>query len=116
MSWYVYLKGAEDECVAVDSFDEGGTRPIGGSTEACLNITYNYSWFYYHFLDKKDGLEWLDGKKAQRALPRLRKACTALPNKPWQDYWAPTPGNAGHAMAILLKWAESHPRARFQVN
>ena len=29
------------------------------------------------------------------------------------DYWAPTPGNAGYALNILLDWARQYPEATF---
>ena len=30
------------------------------------------------------------------------------------DYWAATPGNAGKALNILLKWAKQFPDATFK--
>lgn len=53
---------------------EGGTQPVCGWTETHINITWNYSWFYYHFLDHENGIRWLYGRKASDCLPRL-KAC-----------------------------------------
>ena len=32
------------------------------------------------------------------------------------DYWKPTPGNAGHALNILLTWAVDNPDAIFRVS
>ena len=97
MSWWVYLqdRGApsicdygearEDACptpcyrpVEVERFQDGGTQPVGGTTEAEINITYNYSRFYYEFLDRDAGLMWLDGKTAGEAFPRLVNAVSQL--------------------------------------
>lgn len=36
-----------------------------GKEYSSVNITYNYSWFYYHFLDKEKGIQWLYGKKGK---------------------------------------------------
>ena len=30
------------------------------------------------------------------------------------DYWKATPGNAGHALNILLYWAKMHPNYVFE--
>ena len=56
MSYDVELKDKNGNLVRVDRHAEGGTYMIGGSTEGHLNITYNYSWFYHHFLDEEKGL------------------------------------------------------------
>ena len=129
MSFDVELIGEEGLC-QIESHEEGGTYAAGGTPDAHLNITYNYSCFYYWFLDKELGLKWLNGKKAKICIKRLEKAVNTLKDKPYFsdrnnaygkivsviDYWAPTPGNAGHALNILLKWAKQHPQARFEVS
>ena len=113
----------------VASHSEGGTYVAGGSGEAELNITYNYSWFYYMLLDKKEGLRWLNGKTATDTIERLEKAVDKLGIVKYEatrkvngrhiletDYWAPTPGNAGYALNILLGWAKKHPAAVWEVD
>ena len=114
MSWDVYLK-KDDKVVKVDSHEEGGTYAMGGTTNAELNITYNYSWFYYQLLDKGKGLKWIDGKVAKDTIDQLQKAVTALGIRQNKDYWADTPGNAGYALMVLLCWAKANPEAIFQV-
>lgn len=128
----LYKDKAGEEPVTVTLFEEGGTRPLGGTNEAELNITYNYAFFYYHFLDDKDGIRWLYGKKAKDCIERLEKAVEILGTRQyvrhlrgWSferkdnsdyeelDYWCPTPGNAGHALNILLTWAKDNPEAYF---
>ena len=111
MSYDIDLRNIDGEIVEVDNHEEGGTYAIGGVTQGSLNITYNYSKFFYDHLDKKEGIRWLYGKKARYTKERLRKAIDILGTKQYRDYWAPTPGNAGHALSVLLKWAEQHPIA-----
>jgi len=94
---------------------EGGTIAIGGDNCASMNVTYNYGFFYYHFLDKDLGIRWLYGKKAKDTVERLEAAIKILGTKKYEkDYWAPTPGNAGHALNVLLGWAKQHPEAIWQ--
>lgn len=159
------------------SHSEGGTYVMGGTNEASLNITYNYSKFYYETLDNEDGLRWLHGKLAGETVDKLFHAVKVLsvdrftgehlvinadltwgqlsgnkpsiqqqefinrylPNFPDQDdvellsksvkelgkslkvlyntggYWKATPGNAGHALNILLNWAIQCPNGKWQV-
>ena len=86
----------------VDRFEEGGTYVLGGATEAQLNITWNYAFFYYHFLDKEGGIRWLYGKTGAETVGRLEKAVEILGTRQYKDYWADTPGNAGYALSVLL--------------
>jgi len=103
----------DTEAVEVEHFTEGGTRPINGTTLAELNITYNYSKFYYLHIDKELGIRWLYGRKAKTCTDRLKFAVTALGTSRDQDYWKPTAGNAGHALSILLEWSKNNPEAYF---
>lgn len=101
----------DGKVVEVAPHEEGGTFAIGGLPEASLNITYNYSWFFHKCLDEEKGLRWLYGQRAGDTIERLVKAVEELGTQQYKDYWAPTPGNAGHALSILLKWAREHPEA-----
>ena len=116
MSWWVSLKDENGEIEFVESYTEGGTYAVGGSNEADLNITYNYSPFYYKHLNEDDGLRWLDGKLANETLNALDHAVEKLGIEKDADYWAATSGNAGYALSILLSWAKQHPESRWQVN
>lgn len=118
MSFWVYLEeDTEDgQPVEVPNFEEGGTYAMGGSGDAALNVTYNYSPYYYKSLDKDEGLRWLNGKLASEALPRLAVAANALGVKRDKDYWQSTAGNAGFALAILAGWAAMNQKARFRVS
>lgn len=101
--------------VCVDHFTEGGIHPIGGSAAAELNITYNYSPLY-HEVFGKDGLRWLDGKTASHSEETLELGVLVLGSVTYTDYWAPTKGNAGYALGILLKWAQKNPDAVWSVS
>jgi hypothetical protein len=86
-----------------------------GNDKAELNITFNYCRFYYKWLDKEKGIYWLDGKKAKETIERLETAVVLLGTERDDDYWKPTPGNAGYALSILLEWAKKHPDAVWDV-
>ena len=112
MSYDVYLK-KDGKSVEVERHEEGGTYAIGGITKAELNITYNYSRIYSlvgFFLRE------LDGKFAKDVISELEILVRLLGTNLHEDYWAPTPGNAGHALSILLKWAKANPDAVFEVS
>lgn len=83
-----------------------------------MTLTFNYSWFYYQFIDEDDGLRWLDGKIAAQTRSRLEEAIEELGTDEWErgeGYWAPTPGNAGSALQTLLQWANRHPEATWEI-
>jgi len=93
--------------------EEGGTYAVG-NTKTTLNITYNYSWYYYMFLDKENGIRWLHGKKGKNCINKLKKAIKPFKNeKPYGDYWAQTPGNCVKPLKILLNWCEKFPEGVF---
>jgi len=115
MSWNVSLLYSNEKYAQVDNHKEGGTYAMGGVTDADLNITYNYSWFYHQCLDKSKGIDWLDGKIAKETILHLTEAVKKLGTRQYKDYWADTPGNAGYALNILLGWAKQHPDAVFEV-
>lgn len=123
MSYSIYLKDKKtDNIVTVPEFCEGGTVMAEvvdgklvpkGRRDADIDITYNYSKFYCDTIDKKQGIRYLYGKTGSEDIPILEKAIAALGTVRDPDYWKPTPGNAGHALAILLMWARLHPDAVF---
>lgn len=118
MSYDISLHDDDGQILTVGRHEgEGGTYATGGSSEAELNITYNYGECYKLVFDDYGGLrDLLDGKRASDMLPILTRAVDRLGTRQYQDYWAPTPGNAGHALNILLGWAREHPRAIFRVS
>lgn len=117
MSWWVSLEDrtGEPRVVAVAPHREGGTYVLGGTAGASLNITYNYGVHYHRLLP--GGLEaYLNERQAADATEVLEQAVNALGTDRADDYWAPTPGNAGFALSILLSWAKQHPSAVFRVS
>ena len=116
MSWWVCLEDKGGQAVAVDLFEEGGTHVLGGSEEAELNVTYNYGGLFRAAFDGMGLKEALDGKQAFPMIALLVRGIEQLGDAPDGDYWAATPGNAGHALAILLRWAQHHRWAYFRVS
>ncbi len=88
---------------------------IGGTTDAWLNVTYNYSKHIWKYFPKK-GLKQLNGKKAQDIEETLRKAVKELGTERVDDYWEPSEGNVGYALSILLSWCAIHPEGIFEVS
>ncbi len=94
------------EYLEVEYFTEGGTYPLGGSTDADLNITYNYSPHYYRVLPNGEGLRGLNGLTVEEALPQLSEGVKALGTDEHPDYWKATEGNARRALVTLEKWCQ----------
>lgn len=116
MSWDVDLIDKDTkEVMQVEAHTEGGTYAIGGLPRASLNITYNYGEVYSLF--GFDVYSTLHDRSAADCIPKLEKLVEKLGTRKYEkDYWAPTPGNAGHALSILLKWAKQYPNAVFRVD
>jgi hypothetical protein len=112
VSYWVYLE-EDNTPVSVETFSEGGTLAIGGTVVAELNVTYNYAEVFGIF---KWSVRYLHEKKAADTLEILEYLASVLPNRPWQDYWAPTPGNAGAVVHRLLSWAKQNPYATWRVS
>jgi hypothetical protein len=92
---------------------DGGTYVEGGSNDASLNVTYNYSELFRIF--HPEGLWWLNGKTGDESILLLNKGIEALGIEQDPDYWKATPGNAGHVLNILLRWAKWFPNHVFHV-
>ena len=101
--------------VEVPRHEDGGTYALGGTTEADLNVTYNYSKHYYRVLGLPEGFRSLNNMTAAEALPYLEKGVAELGTERSSDYWEPTEGNAGYALSILLGWAKLYPKAVFHM-
>jgi len=92
---------------------EGGTYFIGGSNKAWLNITYNYSKFYYDLISEKMGIRWIYNKTGKECLPILEKAVAHLGTEQSNNYWETTPGNAGNALFGLIAFCKMCPDGIF---
>ena len=86
----------------------GGTYAVGGTTEAWLNITYNYGRFYYEVFGEK-GIRTIYGMTGAESIPVIKKAMDKLGDDVDPDYWKPTQGNAKRALAGLLALAQLRP-------
>lgn len=106
MSYSILLVNKEGNVVEVPSHEEGGTI-------AEFSVTYNYCEVYSLF-----GFSmWaLNGMPAGCAVAAFDPLVTRLGTKQYPDYWAPTPGNAGHTLKVLLDWCRLHPDAVIQVH
>ena len=92
----------------------GGTYAVGGTSEASLNVTYNYEEhffreFPYNFVSGLWGLRSLYGMTGAHSLPVLKAAIDQLGNDTDPDYWKPTEGNAKRALIQLQAMASMRP-------
>lgn len=88
---------------------KGGTYSVGGTQQAKLNITYNYTKHFYRvFLDvqfSELGIRSIYGLTGAESIPVLQMAIAKLNDDVDQDYWKPTEGNAKKALTQLLALA-----------
>ena len=87
----------------------GGTYAVGGTNEAHLNITYNYSKFFYDLIDKEKGIRYLYGKTGAEAIGILQEAISKLADDVDPDYWKATEGNAKSALLKLVALSQLRP-------
>lgn len=92
----------------------GGTYQVGGTTEAWLNITYNYSGILFKVIE--GGLRSLDNMAARKSIPILENAILQLGNDAHPDYWKPTEGNVKKALSGLLEFAKAFPDGIWDVH
>ena len=86
----------------------GGNYAVGGTSEAWLNITYNYGRFYYDVFGKK-GIRTIYGMTGAESIPVLKAAMDKLGDDVDPNYWEATEGNAKQALAGLLALAQMRP-------
>lgn len=108
----------------------GGTYALGGTSEAWLNVTYNYAIWYYRdgvFSETEDeskGIRTIYGLSGADSIPVLQKAIDALENctedisdeerekherQGATGYWMPTRENAIKPLYQLLAMAKMRP-------
>lgn len=108
----------------------GGNYCVGGTTEAWLNVTYNYSRWYYKDgvfpikSEGKDGIRTIYGMSGAESIPVLQNAINTLENmtedlteeeiQEYADgdaggYWTPTRENATKPLYQLLAMARMRP-------
>ena len=87
---------------------KGGTYAVGGTTEAWLNITYNYADHFYRTMGD-NGIRSIYGMTGAESIPVLKSAINQLNDDVNEDYWEPTEGNAKRALCNLLAFAQMRP-------
>lgn len=85
----------------------GGTYAMGGTTDAHLNVTYNYAPHFRRLGER--GIRTLYGMTGADSCGLLEKAVAELGDDVDADYWQPTEGNAKRALAQLLALAKMRP-------
>lgn len=94
----------------------GGTYAVGGTDALELNVTWNYSKFYYGdkaFGDK--GIKSLDGMTGAESIPILKRVISNLGDDVSSVYWDATEGNAKKALCGLLALAQIRPDGVWEV-
>jgi len=87
---------------------KGGTYCVGGTTEASLNITYNYGEIFSRVLGKQ-GIRSIYGKTGLESTLMLRDAIAELKDDVNGDYWKATEGNARKALIDVIMLAFACP-------
>lgn len=87
----------------------GGTYPVGGSTEASLNVTYNYGMHLRAAFNSDKGIRTIYGMSGAESLPILERAISELDDDVDPDYWKSTQGNTKRALTQLLALAKMRP-------
>ena len=113
MGYSIKLVGDDGEPVSVMLHQEGSVFAIDGTTDAVIDITYNYAKYFKEEINERDGIRWLYGKHAHECKDVLEAAVEKLGTLRSADYWEQTPGNAGDVLYVLLKWSRQYPYAIF---
>ena len=87
----------------------GGNMILGGTTEAWLHITYNYSNNFKKAFGNEEGVEIIYGKTGAESIPLLKSAIEKLGDDVSTSYWDSTEGNAKRALCGLLAYAQLRP-------
>ena len=137
MSYDIYLRDrVTKETVHFDTPHQmaGGTYAIGGTTEAWLNITYNYAQWYYkdgvfpNNGEDNSGIRSIYGLSGADSIPVPEHAIKTLESmtedlseeeiQEYKDggaggYWTPTRANAIRPLYQLLTMAKMRPDAEW---
>jgi hypothetical protein len=113
MSYDISLRdpATGETAIVPDGHDlRGGTYVSGGTDEAWLNVTYNYSRHYYRVFGA-NGVRTIYGMTGRESVPVLDAAIAQLGEDTDSDYWTPTEGNARAALENLRLLARACPDA-----
>lgn len=125
MSYDIRLRKSDGSVFHFDRKHQmtGGTYALGGTTEAWLNVTYNYSRWYRRddVFPNGAGIYCLQNKTAKESIPIIQKAIHTLETLDEElteeevrhyrfqgadGYWMPTRENAIKPLRQLLTMAE----------
>lgn len=132
MSYDIYLKNpVTGDTLELDAphHMRGGTYAVGGTTDAHLNVTYNYAPQFFRVFEPLDkpratapdwmhkrgddsqvrGVRTIYGLTGAESLPVLDRAIAALGDDVDADYWKATDGNAKRALVQLRALAAMRP-------
>lgn len=79
----------------------GGTFGKGGTDEAYINMTYNYSGILSKVFKHAVGIRLLHGMPVKSSLPLISEAIKLLDDDIVDDYWEATEGNVKAALTDL---------------
>lgn len=104
---------------------QGGTYAVGGTTKMWLNVTYNYSrWYYKDYAFGENGIRSIYGLTGAESIPILKKTINGLQSSDDDlteeeirdlvehevtGYWLPTRENAIKPLYQLLAFAQMRP-------
>lgn len=111
MSYDIYLNDpVTGDVIEFDEphFLKGGTYQLGGTYQAWLNITYNYSNHFYKIFGER-GIRSIYGKSGIDSIPILENAISRLGDDVDENYWKSTEGNAKRSLYGLLTFAKVRP-------
>jgi hypothetical protein len=92
----------------------GGTYALDGTTEAWLNVTWNYGKHYYRHVDAEKGIRAIYSLTGAESIPILEKAASHLSDDVDSDYWKATEGNAKRPLLQLVAMAKLRPDGIWQ--
>jgi hypothetical protein len=112
LSYDIYLKDpTTGETIELDEPHQlrGGTYCVGGTTEATLNVTYNYAKHYYRVMGEK-GIRGIYGLTGEQSIPCAGDRRRSAGRRPEAATTGqPTEGNAREALMDLLALARMAP-------
>lgn len=110
MSYDIYLREPQtwEVCdLGIDIVSHGGMYVVGGTSDAWLNVTYNYSKTLYRVIP--DGIRSLYGKTGKESIPILENAISQLGDETADSYWTECDGNVKKTLKKMLAFAKLRP-------
>lgn len=108
MSYWIYLEDEYGVVLPTIFPAHGGTYKVG-TAECELNVTFNYSPFFYTIWNEK-GLGHFHGMRGYQVSRIINAVLQMYPKDvPSTDYWNPTWGNARRVLITMQQWSEGHP-------